>query len=47
MLLTDPEDNILLLKASYRDSWLYPAGVIDHGEGRRSAPPGRCGRRPG
>ncbi|KJK54983.1 NUDIX domain-containing protein [Saccharothrix sp. ST-888] len=32
VLLTDPDGNVLLLKASYRDSWLYPGGVIDQGE---------------
>ncbi|MFC5642568.1 NUDIX hydrolase [Kitasatospora cinereorecta] len=32
LLLTDPDGRVLLLKPTYRPTWLYPGGVIDHGE---------------
>ncbi|MFG2820348.1 NUDIX domain-containing protein [Kitasatospora sp. NPDC048365] len=32
LLLTDPAGRVLLLKPTYRPTWLYPGGVIDPGE---------------
>lgn len=39
-LITDPADNVLLVKPNYRDGWDIPGGVLDDGESPHEA----CGR---
>ncbi|MFC5751668.1 NUDIX domain-containing protein [Actinomadura rugatobispora] len=33
VVLTDRDDNVLLVKQNYRDHWAIPGGVADEGEG--------------
>ncbi|MFG3053209.1 NUDIX domain-containing protein [Kitasatospora sp. NPDC048239] len=40
VLLTDPADRVLLLKATYRGRWQFPGGAMDPGEG-----PAECAAR--
>lgn len=40
VLLTDEDDKVLLLKASYLDQWQFPGGGMDPGEG-----PAECAAR--
>ncbi|MDG4839004.1 NUDIX hydrolase [Micromonospora sp. WMMD967] len=30
--ITDPADNVLLVKPTYRDHWVFPGGYVDEGE---------------
>jgi 8-oxo-dGTP pyrophosphatase MutT (NUDIX family) len=32
MLLTDPEDRVLLVKPNYREGWGFPGGITEAGE---------------
>lgn len=32
MLLTDPEDRVLLVKPNYRPGWNFPGGIVEEGE---------------
>lgn len=32
VLITDPQDRVLLVKPNYRDYWAVPGGILDDGE---------------
>lgn len=40
LLITDPEDRVLLVKPNYRPTWDFPGGVVEEGEA-----PHACARR--